>query len=364
MPRKPDSLSASSLAGSGHYYAREVGSALSLAIRRWKIDDGSSMAAAVAYYLALSLFPMLLLLTSGVGIALRYTRLGQDAEVQILSVVSEHCSPTLEVQVRDVLHQLSDQSLVGGPLGLLTAVMAAIAVFYQFERAFDKIWRIPPPPPSGIVGLVARVVRERFTAFALLAGLGLSIVLILAANVAIGAVREWMTQWQVSGTAMITVLDAVTTVTLNALAFASLYRWLPKRPVLWRDAWRGGLLVSVIWEFGRQVLSAFLIGMRYTTAYGAIGSFIALLLWFYWGVTILFFGAEYVQVLSRRHARPFNMFRTRQGSMELPSAPTVRLVSFAISAQSAEPATAKDDSASVISGRTKRIKSPPRRRAA
>lgn len=364
MPRKPDSLSASSLTGSGQQYAREVGSALSLAVRRWKMDDGSSMAAAVAYYLALSLFPMLLLLTSGVGFALRYTRLGKDAEVQILSIVSEHCSPTLEVQVRDVLHQLSDQSLVGGPLGLLTAIMAAIAVFYQFERAFDKIWRIPPPPPSGLGGLVVRVVRERFTAFALLAGLGLSIVLILAANVAIGAAREWMTHWRVSGTAMITVLDALTTVTLNALAFASLYRWLPKRPVLWRDAWRGGLLVSLTWEVGRQVLSAFLIGMRYTTAYGAIGSFIALLLWFYWGVTILFFGAEYVQVLSRRHARPLTMFRPSQRKMELPAEPMVRLASHTSSAPLAASGTSTEEIASSIPVSTTRVKSPPRRRAA
>lgn len=319
MVHKPDSLSASSLAGSGHHYAREVGSSLSLAVRRWQLDDGSSMAAAVAYYLALSLFPMLLLLTSGVGIALRYTRLGQDAEVQILSIVAEHCSPTLEVQVRDVLHQLSDQSLVGGPVGLLTAVMAAIAVFYQFERAFDKIWRIPPPPRKGWLSLIARVIRERLMAFMLLAGLGMSIMAILATNVAIGAVCEWMTHWEMSGRVLITVTDALTTVFLNTLAFASLYRWLPKRPVLWRDAWRGGLLVSVIWEVGRQVLSVFLIGMRYTTAYGAIGSFIALLLWFYWGVTILFFGAEYVQVLSRRHARQYSMFRPEPRSVDLPA---------------------------------------------
>jgi hypothetical protein len=44
--------------------------------------------------------------------------------------------------------------------------------------------------------------------------------------------------------------------------------------------------------------------MRYTSAYGAIGSFIAILLWCYYGISILFFGAEYVQVLQlRRHGQ-------------------------------------------------------------
>lgn len=352
MKRKPHSLSAAALADSGQHYARHVGSSLWLAVRRWQIDDGSSMAAAVAYYLALSLFPMLLLLTSGVGIAMRYTRLGQDAEKQILNIVAEHCSPTLEIQVRDVLQQLCEQSLVGGPVGLLTAVLAAIGVFYQFERAFDKIWRIPPPPPAGWARMVIRVLRERLTAFMLLASLGLVILCILAANVAIGAVREWMTHLHVSGTAVVTVIDAFTTVALNTLAFGGLYRWLPKRPVLWRDAVRGGLLVSIIWEVGRQVLSAFLIGMRYTTAYGAIGSFIALLLWFYWGVTILFFGAEYVQVLSRRRAQPLRMFQ-----------PQGRTDSNATEPISSEPACSEPACSEPVET-SRRVAEQPRRRLA
>jgi hypothetical protein len=84
------------------------------------------------------------------------------------------------------------------------------------------------------------------------------------------------------------------------MLFSFVYRWLPKKEVCWADAIRGGLLAACIWELGREVLGAFLIGMRYTTAYGAIGSFIAILLWCYYGISILFFGAEYVQVLQLR----------------------------------------------------------------
>ncbi len=296
------------------------------AVKRWQTDDASSMAASVAYYLALSLFPMILLLTSGMGLVMRFTRMGHDAEQQILSIVAEHCSPSLEAQVQQVLLQIRDHSLVGGPFGLATAVLAAIGVFYQFERAFDRIWRIPTPQGRNMLTVVRRVLTQRLAAFMLLAGVGLLLLGILAANVAIGAVREWMSQLHVPGTVLVTIVDATATIAMNALAFGVIYRWLPKRPVLWSDAIRGGMLVAVIWEVGRQVLSAFLIGMRYTAAYGAIGSFIALLLWFYWGVSILFFGAEYVQVLSRRHAKPLAMFRPTAPpgrTQPLPSSTTV-----------------------------------------
>jgi membrane protein len=282
------------------------------------MDDASSMAAAVAYYLALSLFPVLLLLTSGLGLFLRYTSLGQDAEQQLLAIVADHCSPSLERQVEALVLGFEDQSLISGPFGLLASLAAAIGVFHQFERAFDKIWRIPPPPRQSWLQAVARLATQRLTAFTLLLGVGLAIAAILTANVALGAMREWMTSLSVVGTLLITLVDAAATLVLNSLIFATLYRWLPKRKVMWQDALRSGLLVALVWEVGRQFLSAFLIGMRYTTTYGAIGSFIAILLWFYWGVTILFFGAEYVQVLTQRHTPPLEMFKADKGL--LPSA--------------------------------------------
>ena len=130
----------------------------------------------------------------------------------------------------------------------------------------------------------------------------------MVANLVLSALRSWITSLPLAGSVAIWMLDATTTMALNALAFSILYRVLPKRPVRWKEAFRAALLVSLVWELGREFLCTFLIGMRYTTTYGAVGSFIALLLWFYWGVTLLFFGAEYLQVISLRTKKPLSMF--------------------------------------------------------
>lgn len=290
------------------WYVHEIAVSMQMAVRRWQLDDGSSMAAAVAYYLALSVMPMLLVLTSGLGLFLKYTNLGHDAEVHILAVVHEHCSPTLEEQLRSTLLQFEDQSLVGGPFGIATAVLAAIGVFYQFERAFDKIWRIPQSKHAGMLGFATSLLGKRLTAFLMLGGVGLAIAGVMMANIAIGIIRGWMTNLPLAGSIAITVVDATATMTLNTIAFSLLYRTLPKRRVKWRDAFRSGLLVALAWEVGREFLFSFLINSSNATTYGAVGSFIALLLWFYWGVTLLLFGAEYLQVLSLRNRRPLAMF--------------------------------------------------------
>jgi membrane protein len=54
-------------------------------------------------------------------------------------------------------------------------------------------------------------------------------------------------------------------------------------------------VAGVAWEIGRQLLALLIVGKSYT-AYGVIGSFIVLMLWFYYASVVLLFGAEFVQV--------------------------------------------------------------------
>lgn len=271
---------------------------------RWSEDDAGSLAASVAYYLALSLFPMLLLLTSGIGLFLRFTHTGKDAEQQILATVETYASPAVKEHIEQVLKHLTKHSLVSGPFGVFAAILAAIGVFAQIDRGFDKIFRIPPRKEQSVTKTVVRVVRHRFSAFLMLVSLGGLIVVLFAANMAVAQFRSLSGATLPSLKHVFNAVEVITTIFANGLLFTLIYRTLPKRPVSWMDAMRGGLLAAVVWELGRELLGVFFIGMRYTTAYGAIGSFIALLLWCYYGISIIFFGAEYVQVLEvRRKAR-------------------------------------------------------------
>lgn len=271
---------------------------------RWSEDDASSLAASVAYYLALSLFPMMLLLTSVFGLFLQFSNTGKKAEQQILDIVETYGSPVIEKQIEQVLTQLQNQSMVSGPFGFLAATAAAIGIFAQIDRGFDKIFRIPAPKDGSVQRTIYRVVRGRFLAFLMLVGLGGMIVVLFTASLLIAQIRSLTNSTLPSMQHVFSIFELCFAVIANGMLFSFVYRWLPKKEVAWPEAIRGGLLAACIWELGREVLGVFFIGMRYTSAYGAIGSFIAILLWCYYGISILFFGAEYVQVLQlRRYGR-------------------------------------------------------------
>lgn len=307
---------------SGKHWIRNFFPNLRDAGIRWSEDDASSLAASVAYYLALSLFPMMLVLTSCFGIFLQFSQTGKKAEEQILSMVETHASPVIKKQFEQVLTQLQNHSVVSGPFGFLAATVAAIGIFAQIDRGFDRIFRIPVEKDADVRRTIYRVMKSRFLAFLMLAGLGGSILMMFAAGMVLAQFRSITTSTVPSMNHLFGFFEFGSTVIANGLLFSMVYRWLPKKFVCWKDAIRGGLLAACIWELGREVLGVFLIGMRYSSAYGAVGSFIAILLWCYYGISILFFGAEYVQVLQlRRQGIPTTGTAVATKSHEV-SAPT------------------------------------------
>lgn len=265
------------------------------AVRRWQQDDGALLAAAVAYYLGLSFFPLLLTLIAGVGLLMEYTELGRSAEDQVLAAMGENLSPTLQEQVKSALNEVKDRSAMGGRLGIAGVLFTALLVFAQFERAFQRIWNTPRPSGQGVWAMLRRLLIERGVAFLMLLSIGLVVLVVLVAGMALSAVEAFTEDLLPAPGFVWTLVEIGTTLVLNSLVFTLLYRWLPDTEVRWTHALRGGIVAGIAWEVGRNVLSYFLISTRYSSAYGVVGSFIAIMLWCYYAMIVIFLGAEYIQ---------------------------------------------------------------------
>jgi len=86
-------------------------------------------------------------------------------------------------------------------------------------------------------------------------------------------------------------------VLLNFVAFAVIYRFVPRTKIEWGEAFRGACVAAILWEIGRQFLTVYLVHRGYASAYGVIGSFLAVMLWAYYAMIVIFLGAEYTRVV-------------------------------------------------------------------
>ncbi len=136
----------------------------------------------------------------------------------------------------------------------------------------------------------------------MLLGTGGFVVLVMVSSMILSAVIQVMESTIEIGVWMRWVTSLWTNLVLNWLALTVIYRTLPKPEIRWWNALRGGLVAAILWEVGRQALSAYLLHRNYPNVYGVIGSFLAVMLWAYYAALVVLFGAEYVRVIGEeRH---------------------------------------------------------------
>jgi membrane protein len=265
--------------------------------------EGVLSAAGIAYYLALSFFPLLLVLVAGLGSVLAWTQVGQEAQHQLLATIAQQASPDLATQVERMLNTVKQRAPASGPIGLLTLLASAILIFAQLDSAFDRIWRQPIDPHATWRNWIARLVYQRLKALGMLVAFGGFIVLVMVASMILSAIEAALDSRLEIGPWFHWVTSLWINLLLNWMAFTVIYRMVPKPRIRWWDALRGGFLASVMWEGGRQALAAYVLHLNYPSAYGIIGSFIAVMLWAYYVALVILFGAEYVRVIGEEHGQ-------------------------------------------------------------
>lgn len=260
--------------------------------------EGTQLAAAIAYYLALSLFPLMLVLIAVLGWAFRFTATGQNAQHQILKAVAEQASPALSDQLAKTLSSVEKSAATGGVVGAVVLLATALALFTQIEYAFDKMWNDSEIAKVGWRQRVLKLVFVRLKGLLMMMGVGAFIIAVMIASLVWQGVQSNLETVANLGQRFLQLAQPILHLALNVLAFAALYRFLPKAPVRWRAALAGGLLASVLWEAGRQLLAVLVVGDKLPTAYGLIGSFMAIMLWTYYAMLVVLFGAAFTRVVN------------------------------------------------------------------
>lgn len=281
------------------WFRNRIWPVVSRTVSEWNGDDGGLLAASLSFYTAFSFFPLLMVLVSIAGLVLRLSPEAQQAQQQLLTTVSQQASPAIAEQLERVLSEIESAAAVGGPLGLATLLFGAIGIFANMEVAFARIWKTRdlPSDHKGWLHMIWEVLFVRLKAFLVVLTLAVFIAATFFTGIVLSGIRRFAGDFPFNETFWHWI-QLGAGYTLNVLFFTITYRLFSLRPTSWGECFKGGLLASFFWEIGRFALTLYLLRGGYS-AYGVIGSFIAMMLWFYYAWTVLFFGAEYVQVMHR-----------------------------------------------------------------
>jgi YihY family inner membrane protein len=256
-------------------------------LKKFGEDRGGNLAALIAYYGFFSLFPLLLVLVSILGLVLR-NNVSLRASI-IDSTLAQF--PIIGDQLKTNVTGLSGGGTgVALGLGSIAALWAGLGVTQATQNAMNDVWDVPVKTrpsflESRLRGLLMLAVLGTMTLGAtFLSGLG-------TATGELGL--------------LLRALGLVGSVALNLGVFLFTYMVLTDRAIPWRVALPGSLFAAIAWSVVQAVGTLYVShSLRNSTqVYGFFGFVLALLAWIYLGARILILGAE-VNVVKDKHLWP------------------------------------------------------------
>jgi membrane protein len=248
------------------------------------------MGAALAFYCAFSLAPLLIILVTVTGWIVGEELAYGQLSAQLTALFG---SATASVLLNAMQSSQTADGLLATALSVVTLVIGATTVFAALEAALQQIWGARALAPTGLKGWV----RARLLSFGLILAVGFLLLVSLSLSTALAALRKAVAERFTEFVVLAGLLDFVISIALITGLIALIYRYLPARRLAWRPILWGALVTALLFHLGRWAISVYLGHSTQPSAFGAAASFAALLLWLYYSAQIFLLGAEFTACL-------------------------------------------------------------------
>ena len=253
-------------------------------------DRCTQLAAAVAYYVLFSIFPLAILLVSISGLLLTDDRLRADVVDEIFLAL-----PLSEGEGRDNLESAVDGIATGfsliGLVAILGLVWSATMMMGAIRQALNQVWGVPHRYPL-LKGKLLDLTLVFSVGVLISASISATVLLQVARNLSDG-LSDALGPLGVGAGGAVEVLAILVPLLISFGTFAALYKYVPRVRTHFRHVWPGALLAAVLFEL---LKNGFAIYLRffgdYDAIYGSLGAVVIFLFFVYLSAVAMLIGAE------------------------------------------------------------------------
>ena len=261
------------------------------AVNLWLDADGLRMSAAMSFYGILSLAPLVALVVSVLGRWLDMETLEANLMARISAGLGQQAADVVQ---QSLANAFTSDGTATSLVTFLVFASGALGVFAELLFAFERLWRFGRPNMPVLPWWNSVLLHLRSLLYIVVMGALLLVSLVAStvmtvmagrveAFVAVGPMLPWLSE--------LVAFIACT------LLFIGLMRMSTgPKPALRHIAW-GAVVGAVLFSLVRHALASYLTSAPIVNAYGAAGSMVAVLMWFYISSAILLFAAAWARAL-------------------------------------------------------------------
>lgn len=258
-------------------------------------DDALSRGAAIAFYTATSLAPVLLIVIAIAGLAFGRDAAQHEITTELSGLMGHQTADILQGAIAGAVGKSS--GIIATIVGIVTLVVTASGVFVEIQSALNAIWRADRNGTT-----VSRLIQARAASLGLVAIMGFLLMVSLVVSAALTAFGNELNGILPFGKVILSILNVVISLGLISILFAAVYKVLPDKEIEWRDVIIGAVVTAVLFTVGKSIIGLYIGSSSIASSYGAAGGLIVLLLWVYYSVQIFLVGAEFTKVYAGRQA--------------------------------------------------------------
>jgi YihY family inner membrane protein len=250
-------------------------------IKKYGDDNGGVLVSNLAYSAFVSLFPLLLVLTTILGLVVSGSA---SVRADVLNAVARQV-PLLGHTLTGNVHTLRHSSIIGLIVGAAGLVWGSAGLAQAGLFTMEQVWNLPGPARPGYVQRLGR------------AGLFLCL---LGGGVVVTTGLTSLNTYVLKGFFAV-MLAEVLAAAFNVGMYIGAFRALTPKGVRTRSLLPGAVTGGILWTV-LQVLGTWLVHhfLHSDSVYGVFGTVLGLLAWIYVAVEITVYSAEINVVLARR----------------------------------------------------------------
>ncbi|MFL6350790.1 MAG: YihY/virulence factor BrkB family protein [Bryobacteraceae bacterium] len=262
---------------------------------KWSEHHAPRLGASVAFYSILSFAPMLVLITAVIALVFGHESAQGALVNDARQWIGDKGAETVQTLLKNA--QKPASGVFASLVAFVTLLLGASGVFTELQDALNVIWDVKGQTASGVVGMI----KQRLFSFGMVLSVGFLLLVSLLLSAALAYLGHAFGELVPMPPFILQAINFVVSFAVISLLFALLFKYVPAAKISWRDVLVGAVGTALLFTLGKLLLGLYLGKASVGSAYGAAGSFVALVVWIYYSAQIFFFGAEFTHIRAQAH---------------------------------------------------------------
>ncbi|MCL3780801.1 YihY/virulence factor BrkB family protein [Prolixibacteraceae bacterium JC049] len=259
--------------------------------QNFKDINGSQQGSSLAYYTVFSLFPMIIIAVSILGIFFGEQAVENQIFVQLKHIIGDDASG----QVQEIIkaQHVNHNSTLTLLIGFATLAISATGFLSQLHNSLSAAWQEKPNPQNGIIQFIIAKTKS----FALL-------VFLFAVMFASTAMNTYLIHSFNSvhiNKELLLVAEQLISFIILGISFFILFKFLHDTKIKWQHALAGGYFTAFLFLIGKIIIALYIGHSHVGTTYGSASFIVIILMWGYYISQIILLGASFIATLREKH---------------------------------------------------------------